>query len=173
MSLAAGYHLATNKFPCVYMQNSGLGNCINPLLSLVDPKVYGLPMLLLIGWRGEPGKKDEPQHVVQGRVMSDMLVSMGIKFEVGFALIPGLIHSNNELILIFFTKLQVMPDYVEGMKDSISSAVHHMKERQAPYALLVKRQTFAPYKMQTNPLPDASAYDMTREAAISKVLGIE
>lgn len=60
LSLAVGYHLATKKIPLVYMQNSGLGNIVNPLLSLAHPKVYGIPMLLMIGWRGEPGKKDEP-----------------------------------------------------------------------------------------------------------------
>ena len=62
VSLAVGYHLATKQIPCVYMQNSGLGNAINPLISLVNRKVYSIPMLLIIGWRGMPGKKDEPQH---------------------------------------------------------------------------------------------------------------
>lgn len=60
LSIAAGYHLATNKIPCVYLQNSGLGNLVNPLMSMANPKIYAIPMLLLIGWRGEPGKKDEP-----------------------------------------------------------------------------------------------------------------
>ena len=63
------------------MQNSGFGNAVNPLLSLADPQVYSIPMLLLIGWRGEPGKKDEPQHLVQGKVMTSMLSSMGINYE--------------------------------------------------------------------------------------------
>ena len=65
----------------IYMQNSGFGNAVNPLLSLADPQVYSIPMLLLIGWRGEPGKKDEPQHLVQGKVMTSMLSSMGINYE--------------------------------------------------------------------------------------------
>lgn len=60
MSIAAGYHLATNKIPCVYLQNSGLGNILNPYISMAHQKIYGMPMLILIGWRGEPGKKDEP-----------------------------------------------------------------------------------------------------------------
>ena len=64
------------------MQNSGFGNSVNPLLSLCDPKVYSIPMLMLIGWRGEPGKKDEPQHLVQGKVMSSMLADMNIHFEI-------------------------------------------------------------------------------------------
>ena len=64
IATAVGYHLATNKIPLVYLQNSGLGNLVNPLMSLAHRKVYGIPMILLIGWRGEPGKKDEPQHLI-------------------------------------------------------------------------------------------------------------
>ena len=79
IALAAGYHLATGKLPLVYMQNSGLGNTINPLLSLCDPDVYSIPMLLIIGWRGEPGVKDEPQHVKQGRIQLDLLKTMDIQ----------------------------------------------------------------------------------------------
>ena len=66
---AAGYYLATGKLGVVYMQNSGEGKTVNPLTSLCDPEVYSIPVLLLIGWRGEPGKKDEPQHKKMGRVM--------------------------------------------------------------------------------------------------------
>src|SRR3954471_4765472 len=62
VALAAGHYLATGELAVVYMQNSGLGNAINPLTSLVAPSVYGIPLLMLIGWRGEPGSKDEPQH---------------------------------------------------------------------------------------------------------------
>ena len=69
VGLAAGYYLSTGKTPVVYMQNSGLGNIVNPLMSLTDKEVYNIPMLLLIGWRGEPGVKDEPQHVKQGKVI--------------------------------------------------------------------------------------------------------
>jgi sulfopyruvate decarboxylase TPP-binding subunit len=65
VAVATGYHLATGKVPLVYLQNSGLGNTINPLLSLAAADVYSIPMLMLIGWRGEPGKRDEPQHNVQ------------------------------------------------------------------------------------------------------------
>ena len=63
VALAAGYHLGCGKIPLVYMQNSGLGNAVNPLVSLCDPEVYSVPMLLLIGWRGKTGIKDEPQHI--------------------------------------------------------------------------------------------------------------
>ena len=79
VSLAAGYHLATGKVPVVYMQNSGEGNVINPVASLLNEEVYGIPMLFIIGWRGEPGIKDEPQHVYQGRVTVKLLDAMGIE----------------------------------------------------------------------------------------------
>ena len=71
-----------DKVPLIYMQNSGLGNAINPLLSLADPDVYSIPMLLLIGWRGMPGVKDEPQHVKQGRIMIPLLESMEIPYVI-------------------------------------------------------------------------------------------
>jgi len=79
VGLAAGYYLATGKIPLVYLQNSGLGNIINPLLSLIDKEVYNIPMMLLIGWRGEPGEKDEPQHIKQGKLTMPLLDTLGIK----------------------------------------------------------------------------------------------
>ena len=82
VGLAAGYHLATGKIGCVYMQNSGEGNIVNPLLSLVDEDVYHIPMLLIIGWRGEPGAHDEPQHVKQGKVTLSLLETMGVPYAV-------------------------------------------------------------------------------------------
>lgn len=78
VALAAGSYLAQGKPALVYMQNSGLGNAINPLLSLADDSVYGIPMLLLIGWRGEPGVEDEPQHLAQGSATLPLLEAMGI-----------------------------------------------------------------------------------------------
>ena len=79
IALASGYHLATGKIPLVYMQNSGHGNAINPLTSLADKDVYSIPMILLIGWRGEPGNQDEPQHIKQGRIMIKLLESLDKK----------------------------------------------------------------------------------------------
>ena len=78
VGLAAGHYLATGKPALVYMQNSGQGNAVNPLCSLADPDVYSIPMVLLVGWRGEPGVKDEPQHVKQGKVTVTL-------FEIGRA----------------------------------------------------------------------------------------
>lgn len=78
VGLAAGYHLATGKVPVVYMQNSGLGNIINPVASLMNDKVYGIPCVFIVGWRGEPGVKDEPQHIYQGEVTVKLLEDMDI-----------------------------------------------------------------------------------------------
>ena len=77
-ALAAGYHLSTNKVPVVYMQNSGEGNIINPVASLLNDKVYAIPCVFIIGWRGEPGIHDEPQHIYQGEVTTKLLDDMGI-----------------------------------------------------------------------------------------------
>ena len=83
-ALAAGYHLATGKVPVVYMQNSGEGNIINPVASLLNDKVYAIPVVFIIGWRGEPGIHDEPQHIYQGEVTSKLLDDMGIShFAIG------------------------------------------------------------------------------------------
>ena len=82
VGLAAGHYLATGKPACVYMQNSGEGNIINPLASLTDQEVYNIPVLLLIGWRGRPGVHDEPQHVKQGKVTTGLLNVMGVNYEV-------------------------------------------------------------------------------------------
>ena len=81
-ALAAGYHLATGKVPVVYMQNSGEGNIINPVASLLNDKVYAIPMIFVIGWRGEPGIHDEPQHIYQGEVTLKLLEDMGILYFV-------------------------------------------------------------------------------------------
>ncbi len=77
-ALAAGYHLATGKIPVVYMQNSGEGNIINPVASLLNDKVYAIPMIFIVGWRGEPGIHDEPQHIYQGEVTVRLLQDMNI-----------------------------------------------------------------------------------------------
>lgn len=83
-ALAAGYHLATGKVPVVYMQNSGEGNIINPVASLLNDKVYAIPVVFIIGWRGEPGVHDEPQHIYQGEVTTRLLDDMGIaNFAIG------------------------------------------------------------------------------------------
>lgn len=141
LAIATGYHLSSGRYPCVYMQNSGLGNTINPLLSLANEGVYGIPMLLMIGWRGQPGKKDEPQHMVQGQVTQPMLTAAGIKFEA-------------------------LPDFNEGAEGAIDRAVEHMRTHKAPYAFIVRRQTFGDYKQKKVYNND---FLLTREEAIRTI----
>lgn len=82
VALAAGYHLSTGKIPCVYLQNSGLGNIINPVASLLNDKVYAIPCVFVVGWRGEPNVHDEPQHVFQGEITLKLLETMDIAYMV-------------------------------------------------------------------------------------------
>lgn len=82
VGLAAGYYLATGKVPVVYLQNSGEGNIINPVASLISEQVYGVPILFIVGWRGEPGIHDEPQHIFQGQVTLKLLEDMDIQYYV-------------------------------------------------------------------------------------------
>ena len=100
------------------MQNSGIGNAVNPLVSLADPDVYAIPVLLLIGWRGEPGTKDEPQHVKQGKITLDLLKTLGIPYEI-------------------------LPQEMEQAGQVLNKAVETMKRSQAPFALVVKKGTFS------------------------------
>ena len=120
VALAAGYHLATGKTGCVYMQNSGEGNAVNPLLSLMDADVYRIPLLLVIGWRGEPGMHDEPQHVKQGKVTLSLLDAMGIKYAV----------------------------LDEKWEKQTDEALRVIKETNGIYALIVRKGTFEEYKLQ-------------------------
>ena len=80
ISIAIGYFLKKKKIPCVYMQNSGLGNAINPLVSIADPKVYSIPIILLIGWRGAPNTNDEPQHLSKGKITKSLLNLLKIRY---------------------------------------------------------------------------------------------
>ncbi len=119
VGIAVGHYLRTGAPAVVYLQNSGFGNTINPLMSLADPEVYGVPMVLLIGWRGQPGVSDEPQHVKQGRVMPAMLDAM----EVPWAVLPR------------------EPDAAAAcLRDAVAHATAHA----TPYAIAVEKGTFAP-----------------------------
>ena len=82
VGVAAGYHMATGKVPVIYMQNSGEGNVINPVASLLNDKVYAIPAIFVIGWRGEPGVHDEPQHIFQGEITTKLLDVMDIKYSI-------------------------------------------------------------------------------------------
>lgn len=79
VAIAAGYHMATGKIPVVYLQNSGIGNIINPVASLLNEKVFGIPVLFIVGWRGEPGVSDEPQHIFQGEITLNLLEDIDIR----------------------------------------------------------------------------------------------
>lgn len=142
VATAAGYHLATGKNSMVYLQNSGLGNIVNPLMSLCSPSVYSIPVLLLIGWRGEPGKRDEPQHQTQGQTTPATLASIDIPF-------------------------QILPDYQEGAEQALATANHHLNTVKGPYCLLVKRQTFLPFKMKGLELKETL---MNREECLNEVV---
>lgn len=143
VGLAAGHFLATGHLPMVYMQNSGLGNTVNPLLSLMDTKVYSLPVLLLIGWRGEPGKKDEPQHARQGEVTIDLLDAMRI---------PYIILSDDE---------------DEAIRQASETALGCARESR-PHAVVVRKGTFADYKLTHRAGRD---FPMSREEALKIVAG--
>ncbi len=141
IGLATGYYLATNKIPVVYMQNSGEGNTVNPLMSLTDKEVYSIPIFLLIGWRGEPGIKDEPQHVKQGKVTLELLEAMGIKYEV---------LSLNEAECL----------------NQLKRAKVYMEETQEPFALVVRKGTFCDYSLQKK---EDTGFTLVREMAIKIV----
>jgi len=142
VALAAGHYLATGRPGLVYMQNSGLGNTVNPLTSLADPAVYGIPMMLVVGWRGEPGVKDEPQHVKMGAVTPDVLGAVDVPWSV-------------------------LPEDLDEARKVVATALEAMSRDQRPYALVVKKGTFDKYKLQNK---IASPYAMAREAAISTVV---
>ena len=125
VALAAGYHLGTGKIPLVYMQNSGFGNAVNPLLSLCDSKVYSIPMILLVGWRGEPGVSDEPQHIKQGDVQIDLIKSLKIPFSI--------ISKNENSIIATLTK-----------------GIEHAINKNEPYVFFVKKSTFSKYDLKKN-----------------------
>jgi phosphonopyruvate decarboxylase len=141
IALAAGRHLAAGTIPVVYMQNSGLGNAINPLLSLADPDVYAIPMLLLVGWRGEPETRDEPQHRKQGRTTIPLLDAMDIPH--------GILDA----------------DWRAAVRE-LETAYAAMKERSRPYALLVRKTAFA---IDPSVSPAASQ-DLKRREAIRIIL---
>ncbi len=141
VALAAGHYLATGRPALVYMQNSGQGNAVNPLLSLADPEVYGIPMLLLVGWRGEPGVKDEPQHLKQGKVTQALFEAMGIP-------------------------CRLLPDNDQESAVCVEEMIRCSITDRRPVALLVRAGTFEPYARKTS----AVRYSLKREAAVEWVV---
>ena len=149
VSLAAGYYLATNKLSLVYLQNSGLGNTINPILSLADNEVYGVPMVLMIGWRGNPNIEnfnDEPQHIKQGRVTPAMLKAMEIPFQI------------------------LSTEENEAEKQALW-ATNKAKEINGPVVILVNKDTFTKSNIDQTKSKNSKII-LSREAVI-KLLSIE
>ncbi len=144
VALAVGHFLAKKKIPCVYMQNSGLGNAINPLASITHPKVYSIPLLLIIGWRGSPFRaKDEPQHEVKGKITKDLLKLLNIKSCV--------LRNLNDL-----KKLQKLIKYSET--------------NNRPVCCLIERKTLLPINKTKN--KDLNLKGIQRSHAIETLLNL-
>lgn len=141
IGIAAGYYFATKKVPLVYMQNSGLGNTINPLVSLVDEHVYSVPILLLIGWRGEPGTGDWAQHELQGKITPKLLEVMNIPYVI-------------------------LEDDFEKSSEMIVKAINEAREIRKPYGLIVPKGVMAGEKINNKD----DIYPMSREEAIEVIL---
>ncbi|MCR3921772.1 MAG: phosphonopyruvate decarboxylase [Firmicutes bacterium] len=142
VAIAAGRYLALKEISLVYMQNSGLGNIVNPVASLIDPVVYNIPMLFLVGWRGQPGHKDEPQHLKQGQITLAQLDILGIKYAL-------------------------LPADLTAAQTVLQEALTYMEQTKAPFALVVAKDTFAPYALQNKV---QTAYPLQREEAIKTVV---
>jgi phosphonopyruvate decarboxylase len=147
IALACGYHLSTNRTACAYLQNSGLGNAINPLTSLTHGSVHAIPVFMCIGWRGFPGSDDEPQHVQQGAITEAQLSLLGIPFRI-----LGPETTGREL------------------ERSLDVLFEHLAARNAPAAILVKKGAFMPRLDEI--VTGAGAPDLHREAAIDQILSL-
>ncbi len=143
-ALAAGYHLATGKVPIVYMQNSGLGNTINPLTSLLDENIYSIPALLLIGWRAVPGQKDEPQHKTMGAILPDLLNLLGIPYAIA--------ENNTDMMNYIFQQ-----------------AASHFKAQQKPFAILFPKDVIKPDTTETK-ITDIPEGSVIREALLELII---
>ena len=143
VAIAIGYHLSTGEIGAVYLQNSGLGNTINPLTSLADPEVYGVPLLMIIGWRGEPGVADEPQHIKQGRITPDQLRLLEIPYWI--------LGADSDLSKV------------------LSDVAGYLTRRIGPAALLVRKSTFSNYSTERM---DSKLAVLGREAALRRILDL-
>ena len=141
VAIATGYYLSTGKIPLVYLQNAGEGNIIDPITSLVDSKVYSIPLFLVIGWRGEPGKPDEPQHQKQGEITIDILKTLDIVYSI-------------------------LPSNLDEAKVQILAGLKHISSENKPYALIIRKNIFD----NSNTLETKNNYKLSRENAIKIVL---
>ena len=145
IAIASGYYLSTRNIPAVYMQNSGLGNAVNPLVSLNNAKVYEIPLLLIIGWRGEPDIEDEPQHIMQGEITLKQL------------------------------KILKIPTYILSQDAStefiLNKAFADLKKLSTPVAILVRKGTFEKYISQNRTYSALNA--MLREEVLEEILNLK
>lgn len=143
LALASGYYLQSGKLPLVYLQNSGLGNLVNPLSSLADQEMYGVPMILLIGWRGEPGIPDEPQHRKMGAITVPLL----------------------EVLRVPVFKLdQQSSDPLQ----IVSTAIQTAREKQNPVALLLSADIFEKVQYEKTTIP--ATLSLQRESVIRELI---
>lgn len=138
---AIGYHLATGKIPIIYMQNSGFGNSINPILSMASKEIYKIPMLIIVGWRGEPGVKDEPQHSHQGKVLLPSMSAMELDYDM-------------------------LPTKLESAKRVITDVTSKIKNENRPHFLIVKKSTFEEYKAEEK----RNTYTLNRVSVMKEIL---
>lgn len=142
VGVAIGSYLATGRPACVYMQNSGIGNAVNPLASLANGDVYGIPMLFIVGWRGEPGVKDEPQHVFQGKITCQLFETLAVAYSV--------IDSD--------TTDEQMDDVLRKAEETLSQGEQ--------FAIIVKKGTFE----KEEPFSWANGNPMVREEVLGRIL---
>lgn len=142
VAMACGYYLATERPAVVYLQNSGLGNCVNVLLSLSDKYVYNIPFLMMIGWRGMPGVDDEPQHIKQGVLTDRMLKLCDVNFSI-------------------------LPKNIVQAKKKIITALNYMQSTKKPYAFLIEKNTFEKYEVKNRSIEHSN---LSRETAIELIL---
>lgn len=141
-ALAAGYYLATGKVPVVYLQNSGIGNIVNPAVSLLNENVYGIPCIFIIGWRGEPGEHDEPQHIFQGQISLSLLENMGL-----------------------YTIVLSKEISIEDLKDKMADIQYFLKKGKS-VAFLVKKGALSYNKT----VAYKNSYEMLRELVIEHIM---
>lgn len=142
VGVAIGSYLATGRPACVYMQNSGIGNAVNPLASLANKDVYGVPVLFIVGWRGEPGVKDEPQHVFQGKITCELFETLAVAYSV--------IDQNT----------------TDDEMDSVLQKAGKILSRGEQFAIIVKKGTFE----KEEPFRWSNGNSMVREEVLGHIL---
>jgi phosphonopyruvate decarboxylase len=142
VAIVTGYHLATGKIGVVYMQNAGEGKTVNPLVSLCHPEVYSIPLFLMIGWRGEPGEKDEPQHQKMGKITIPLLELLDIPYKI-------------------------LPDSLEEAESRIQELIEIANTEKKPVALIIKRGIL---EKGVKDDPFDPVFDLNREDAIHIIM---